>query len=87
MPVFRPRKFTFFPFLILFKRIESIDMTPCVISFLVYSIFIGSFIASARKSDIKNDELKMSIRALRTLTLKQSYKWPLFKLIFFLTTR
>ena len=35
MPIFRPRKFTFFPFLILFKRIESIDMTPCVISFLV----------------------------------------------------
>ena len=49
---------------------------------LFYSIFIGSFIASASKSDIKNDELKMSIRALRTLTLKQSYKWPLFKLIF-----
>ena len=37
MSIFRPRKFTFFPFLILFKRIESIDMTPCVISFLVYS--------------------------------------------------
>ena len=37
MPIFRPRKFTFFPFLILFKRIESIDMTRCVISFLVYS--------------------------------------------------
>ena len=36
MPIFRPRKFTFLPFLILFKRIESIDMTPCVISFLVY---------------------------------------------------
>ena len=36
MPIFRPRKFAFFPFLILFKRIESIDMTPCVISFLVY---------------------------------------------------
>ena len=36
MPIFRPRKFTFFPFLILFKRIETIDMTPCVISFLVY---------------------------------------------------
>ena len=35
MPIFRPRKFTFFPFLILLKRIESIDMTPCVISFLV----------------------------------------------------
>ena len=35
MPIFRPRKVTFFPFLILFKRIESIDMTPCVISFLV----------------------------------------------------
>ena len=35
MSNFRPRKFTFFPFLILFKRIESIDMTPCVISFLV----------------------------------------------------
>ena len=35
MPIFRPRTFTFFPFLILFKRIESIDMTPCVISFLV----------------------------------------------------
>ena len=35
MPIFRTRKFTFFPFLILFKRIESIDMTPCVISFLV----------------------------------------------------
>ena len=35
MPIFRPRKFTFFPFLILFKRIESIDLTPCVISFLV----------------------------------------------------
>ena len=35
MPIFRPRKFTFFPFLILFKRIETIDMTPCVISFLV----------------------------------------------------
>ena len=35
MPIFRPRKFTFFPFLILFKRIQSIDMTPCVISFLV----------------------------------------------------
>ena len=39
MPIFRPRKFTFFPFLILFKRIESIDMTPCVISFLVYDDF------------------------------------------------
>ena len=38
MPIFRSRKFTFFPFLILFKRIESIDMTPCVISFLVYEI-------------------------------------------------
>ena len=36
MPIFRPRKFTFFPFLILFERIETIDMTPCVISFLVY---------------------------------------------------
>ena len=36
MPIFSPRKFTFFPFLILFKIIESIDMTPCVISFLVY---------------------------------------------------
>ena len=36
MPIFRPRKFTFFPFLILFKKIESIDMTPCVISFLVH---------------------------------------------------
>ena len=35
MPIFRPREFIFFPFLILFKRIESIDMTPCVISFLV----------------------------------------------------
>ena len=40
MPIFRPRKFTFFPFLILFKRIESIDMTPCVISFLV--ILVGN---------------------------------------------
>ena len=39
MPIFRPRKFTFFPFLILFKRIESIDMTPCVISFLVINGF------------------------------------------------
>ena len=38
MPIFRPRKFTFFPFLILFKRIESIDMTPCVISFLVKNV-------------------------------------------------
>ena len=38
MPILRPRKFTFFPFLILFKRIESIDMTPCVISFLVYFV-------------------------------------------------
>ena len=38
MPIFRPRKFTFFPFLILFKRIESIDITPCVISFLVYTL-------------------------------------------------
>ena len=28
-------KITIFPFLILFKRIESIDMTLCVISFLV----------------------------------------------------
>ena len=35
MPIFHPRKFTFFPFLILFKRIESTDMTLCVISFLV----------------------------------------------------
>ena len=40
MPIFCPRKFTFFPFLILFKRIESIDMTPCVISFLV--ILVGN---------------------------------------------
>ena len=40
MPIFRPRKFTFFPFLILFKRIGLIDMTPCVISFLV--IFDGN---------------------------------------------
>ena len=39
MPIFCSRKFTFFPFLILFKRIESIDMTPCVISFLVYFSF------------------------------------------------
>ena len=39
MPIFRPRKFTFFPFLILFKRIESIDMTPCVISFLVLTFY------------------------------------------------
>ena len=39
MPIFRPRKFTFFPFLKLFKRLESIDMTPCVISFLVYFLF------------------------------------------------
>ena len=43
MPIFRPRKFTFFPFLILFKRIESIDMTPCVISFLVIYLFIQCF--------------------------------------------
>ena len=35
MPIFRPQEFTFFPFFILFKRIKSIDMTPCVISFLV----------------------------------------------------
>ena len=41
MPIFRPRKFTFFPCLILFKRIESIDMTPCVISFLVSNIIIN----------------------------------------------
>ena len=41
MLIFRPRKFTFFPFLVLFKRIESIDMTPCVISFLVdHCLFI-----------------------------------------------
>ena len=37
MPIFRLRKITFFPFLILFKRIESIDMTLCVTYFLVYT--------------------------------------------------
>ena len=37
MPTFRPRKNYIFPFLILFERIESIDMTPCVIAFLVFS--------------------------------------------------
>ena len=42
MPIFRPRKFAFFPFLILFKRIESIDMTPCVISFLVHTYLLSA---------------------------------------------
>ena len=40
MPIIRPRKFTFFPFLILFKRIELIYMTPCVISFLVIGCLV-----------------------------------------------
>ena len=50
MPIFRRRKFTLFPFLILFKRIESIDMTPCVISFLVYSGRMRTLVAMATYS-------------------------------------
>ena len=54
MPIFRPRKFTFFPFLILFKRIESIDMTPCVISFLV--LFYYTFYSRYNTDWIANTE-------------------------------
>ena len=43
MPIqFSPTKIHIFPFLILFKRIESIDMTPCVVSFLVKHVMIAA---------------------------------------------
>ena len=74
MPIFRPRKFTIFPFLILFKRIESIDMTPCVISFLVYVFLIQFYkfvlflksITKLVKHCNKNDKIKACVVELET---------------------
>ena len=57
MPNFRPRKFTFFPFLIVFKRIESIDMTLCDISFLVF-LFCVKLISFSKNMTIKLNVLK-----------------------------
>ena len=60
MPIFRPRKFTFFPFLILFKRIESIDMTPCVISFLVNTWFTDFFLQNIMVGGGKKIKIKIT---------------------------
>ena len=46
MAIFRLRIFTFVPFLILFKMIESIDMTPCHIS---SCLFVGVVFTRSNK--------------------------------------
>ena len=61
MPIFSHT----FPFLILFKRIESIDMTLCVISFLVYSGRIRTLVAMASYSSHRliSEKWKLTISA------------------------
>ena len=75
MPIFRPRKFTFFPFLILFKRIESIDMTQCVISFLVkgFTIYVrGGHLGHVTWTIYIN----FSSLFRRRLHMKFGFDWP-----------
>ena len=63
MPIFRLRKFTFFPFLILFKRIEPIDMTPCVIPFLVisgsYNFYLRNIYVIGKIQNVPPDTLNI----------------------------